>query len=76
MVVAGVILVFGLGVGAFEQVVTLLGGVEGYVSIVRIGDVTVSGLALAAVAGVLANLILPMDTADVEIAMPSETRSS
>jgi uracil permease len=76
MIVAGVILVFGLGVGAFEQVVTLLGGVEGYVSIVRIGDVTISGLALAAVAGVLANLILPMDTGDIEVAMPSETTSS
>lgn len=75
MIVAGVIAVFGLGIGAFEQIVTLLGGVEGYESIVRIGDVTVSGLALAAIAGVLANLILPMDTEDVEVAMPSETKS-
>jgi uracil permease len=75
MIVAGVIAVFGLGIGAFEQIVTLLGGVEGYQSIVKIGDVTVSGLALAAIAGVLANLVLPMDTEDVEVAMPSDTKS-
>lgn len=76
MIVAGVIVVFGLGIGAFEQVNTLVGGIEGYTSIVKIGDVTVSGLALAAVAGVLANLILPMDTEDVEVAMPSEPKTS
>jgi uracil permease len=76
MIVAGVILVFGLGIGAFEQVTTLLGGVEGYSSIVMIGDVTVSGLAVAAVAGVLANLILPLDTGDELIAMPKETESA
>ncbi|MDJ0498270.1 MAG: uracil-xanthine permease family protein [Acidimicrobiia bacterium] len=76
MIVAGVIAVFGLGIGAFEQVNTLVGGIEGYTNIVRIGDVTVSGLALAAVAGVAANLILPMDTEEVEVAMPSETKSS
>lgn len=75
MIVAGVIAVFGLGVGAFEQVTTLL-GVSDYQSIVKIGDVTVSGLALAAVAGVVANLILPMDTEEIEVAMPTETRSS
>jgi uracil permease len=75
MIVAGVILVFGLGIGAFEQVTTLLGGVSTYSPIVQIGDVTVSGLAVAAVAGVLANLILPMDTEEAPIAMPSETKS-
>jgi uracil permease len=76
MIVAGVIAVFGLGIGAFEQVNTLVGGIEGYTNIVKIGDVTVSGLALAAVAGVAANLILPMDTEEAEIAMPSETTSA
>jgi len=75
MIVAGVIAVFGLGVGAFEQVSTLL-GVSDYQSIVKIGDVTISGLALAAVAGVIANLILPTDTEDIEVAMPSETKVS
>ncbi len=76
MIVAGVIAVFGLGIGAFEQVNTLVGGIEGYSNIVRIGDVTVSGLALAAVAGVAANLILPMDTDDIEVALPSEKSSA
>lgn len=76
MIVAGVIAVFGLGIGAFEQVNTLVGGIDGYTSIVKIGDVTVSGLAMAAVAGVLANLILPMDTEDIEVAMPSDAKAS
>lgn len=72
MIVAGVIVVFGLGVGAFEQIVTLLGGVEGYESIFRIGDVTISGLALAAVAGVLVNLILPVSDEEEQVALPKE----
>jgi uracil permease len=63
MIVVGLILVFGLGV-------------SGLASPLHIGDVQISGLALAAVIGVAANLILPMDTEDVEVAMPSETRSS
>ncbi len=60
MIVVGLILVFGIGVSP---------------GLVNIGDVPVSGLALAAVIGVVANLILPMDTEEVEIAMPSETKS-
>jgi uracil permease len=76
MIVAGVIAVFGLGIGAFEQVNTLVGGIQGYESIIKIGDVTVSGLALAAVAGVIANLILPTDTGDIEVALPSDAKAS
>jgi uracil permease len=75
MIVAAVILVFGLGVGAFEQVVTLLGGVEGYESIFKIGDVTISGLALAAVAGVAVNLILPITEEDEEVALPADRQT-
>lgn len=63
MIVVGLILVFGLGV-------------SGLASPLHIGDVEISGLALAAVVGVVANLIIPMETEDVEIAMPTETRSS
>jgi uracil permease len=63
MIVVGLILVFGLGV-------------SGLTSPIAIGDVEISGLALAAVIGVVANLILPMDTEEVEIAMPTETKSS
>ena len=44
--------------------------------LVNIGDVPISGLALAAVIGVVANLILPMDTEEVEVAMPSEKMTS
>ena len=46
LIVAALILVFGLGVSGLE-------------SPIKIGDVQVSGLALAAVVGVIANLILP-----------------
>jgi uracil permease len=46
LIVAALILVFGLGVSGLE-------------SPIKIGDVQVSGLALAAVIGVVANLILP-----------------
>jgi uracil permease len=46
LIVAALILVFGLGVSGLE-------------SPIQIGDVQVSGLALAAVVGVVANLILP-----------------
>jgi len=63
MIVVGLILVFGLGV-------------SGLASPLHIGDVEISGLALAAVIGVVANLILPMDTEETQIAMPSETKSS
>ena len=63
MIVVGLILVFGLGV-------------SGLSSPLAIGDVEISGLALAAVIGVVANLILPMDTEEVEVAMPSESKSS
>jgi hypothetical protein len=34
-----------------------------------------TGPALAVVIGVVANLILPMDTEEVEVAMPSDTKS-
>jgi uracil permease len=60
MIVVGLILVFGLRVTP---------------GLVNIGDVPVSGLALAVVIGVAANLILPMDTEEVEVAMPSDTKS-
>jgi uracil permease len=46
LIVAALILVFGLGVSGLE-------------SPIQIGDVSVSGLALAAVVGVVANLVLP-----------------
>ena len=46
LIVAALILVFGLGVSGLD-------------SPIQIGDVSVSGLALAAVVGVIANLILP-----------------
>jgi uracil permease len=46
LIVAALILVFGLGVSGLE-------------SPIKIGDVQVSGLALAAVIGVVANLVLP-----------------
>jgi uracil permease len=62
MIVVGLILVFGLGV-------------SGLTSPLAIGDVAISGLALAAVIGVVVNLILPMDTEEAEIAMPSEKTS-
>lgn len=57
MIVVGLILVFGLGVTP---------------GLVNVGDVPVSGLALAAVIGVVANLILPMDAGEEQVAMPTE----
>ena len=63
MIVVGLILVFGLGV-------------SGLSSPLHIGDVQISGLALAAVVGVVANLVIPMDTEDVQVAMPSEKATS
>ncbi len=52
MLVVGLILVFGLGVSGLSTPIT-------------IGDVEISGLALAAVIGVVANLILPADAEEV-----------
>ena len=63
MIVVGLILVFGLGV-------------SGLSSPLAIGDVAISGLALAAVIGVVANLILPMDTEEEQVAMPTEKTKS
>jgi len=60
MIVVGLILVFGIGVSP---------------GMVNIGDVPLSGLAIAAVVGVVANLVLPMDEEEAEIAMPAETKS-
>lgn len=61
MIVVGLILVFGLGVTP---------------GLITIGDdLPVSGLAIAAVIGVVANLILPMDSEEAPIAMPSERKS-
>jgi uracil permease len=62
MLVVGLILVFGLGVSGLSTPIT-------------IGDVEVSGLALAAVIGVVANLVLPVDTEEEHVAMPKETES-
>jgi len=61
MIVVGLILVFGLGVTP---------------GLITIGDdLPVSGLAIAAVIGVVANLILPMDAEEAPIAMPTERKS-
>ncbi len=60
MLVVGLILVFGLGV-------------SGLSTPLEIGDVQVSGLALAAVIGVVANLILPADREEVGPALPSDS---
>lgn len=60
MIVVGLIFVFGLGVSP---------------GLISIGDVPVSGLAIAAVIGVVANLILPMDSEEAQVAMPSERKS-
>lgn len=56
MIVVGLILVFGLGMSGLETPLA-------------IGDVEISGLALAAVIGVVANLILPMGEEE-ELALP------
>ena len=61
MLVVGLILVFGLGL-------------SGLVNPLKIGDVAVSGLALAAVIGVVANLILPADREEVAPALPSDSK--
>jgi len=63
MIVVGLILVFGLGVSGLE-------------SPISIGDVEISGLALAAVIGVVANLILPMDIEEVAPVTGDETVSA
>ena len=63
MLVVGLILVFGLGV-------------SGLSSPLAIGDVEISGLALAAVIGVAANLILPMDTEEVAPVTATEKTSA
>ena len=60
MLVVGLILVFGLGL-------------SGLVNPLKIGDVQISGLALAAVVGVVANLILPAGRDEVAPAMPSDS---
>ena len=67
LIIVGLILVIGLGFGAFDQVTGLL-GTEWESFLPQIGDVKLSGLALAAVVGVAANLILPKEeeTAEVE----------
>jgi len=59
MIVVGMILVFGLGV-------------SGLSSALSIGDVEVSGLALAAVVGVVLNLVLPERDEDDEVALPAK----
>ncbi|MCJ7781715.1 MAG: uracil-xanthine permease family protein [Acidimicrobiia bacterium] len=59
MLVVGLILVFGLGI-------------SGLATPLKIGDVQISGLALAAVIGVVANLILPADRVEVGPALSSD----
>ena len=59
MIVVGMILVFGLGV-------------SGLSSALAIGDVEISGLALAAVVGVVLNLVLPEKDEDDEVALPAK----
>jgi uracil permease len=59
MIVVGLILVFGLGVSGLSSPLT-------------IGDVEISGLALAAVVGVAANLILPLTDEEEPVALPSD----
>lgn len=58
MIVVGLILVFGLGMSGLETPLA-------------IGDVEISGLALAAVIGVVANLVLPMGEEE-ELALPDD----
>jgi uracil permease len=60
MLVVGLILVFGLGV-------------SGLTNALAIGDVTISGLALAAVVGVVVNLVLPEPAEEDEFAMAPDT---
>ncbi len=63
MIVVGLILVFGLGISGLQ-------------SALAIGDVPISGLALAAVIGVIINLVLPLnEDEDEQIVMASEPKS-
>jgi uracil permease len=55
MIVVGLILVFGLGISGLQ-------------SALAIGDVPISGLALAAVVGVVINLVLPEKEEDEQVA--------
>jgi len=59
MIVVGMILVFGLGVSGLSNALA-------------IGDVPISGLALAAVVGVILNLVLPEKDEDDEIAIGAQ----
>lgn len=61
MIVVGLILVFGLGISGLSNALS-------------IGDVPISGLALAAVVGVIINLVLPISDEDEQIAMPTEAK--
>ena len=71
LIIVALILSIGLGFGAFDQVTTLL-QVEWDSILPQIGDVKLSGLALAALVGVAANLILPKeDENDEEIVKSS-----
>lgn len=63
MLVVGLILVFGLGMA-------------GLATPIAIGDVPLSGLALAAVIGVIINLVLPVDDEDDQVVIPSEPKST
>ncbi len=73
LIIVALILGIGLGFGAFDQVTTLL-QVEWDSILPQIGDVKLSGLALAALVGVAANLILPKESDDAEeIAMGSSS---
>ena len=56
MIVVGMILVFGLGVSGLSNALA-------------IGDVPISGLALAAIVGVILNLVLPEKDEDDEVAL-------
>lgn len=63
MIVVGLILVFGLGISGLQ-------------SALAIGDVPISGLALAAVLGVIINLVLPLnEDEDEQIVMASEAKT-
>ncbi len=64
LIVVALILVIGLGFGAFDQVTTLLG--TAWDGLPQIGDVKLSGLALAALVGVIANLVLPKEVSEAE----------
>jgi uracil permease len=59
MIVVGLILVFGLGISGLSNALS-------------IGDVPISGLALAAVIGVIVNLVLPVSDEEEQVAMPAD----